>query len=153
MKQETLPVSVKKIGPMLAVGLLLGGAGCANTLSGAKQDAATDTQKVSTAADQATAGAKAEARKAGAAVEAVPQDAKAVVVTPEVKTDIIRDPVLNDPRNVVNVSSSGHTVQLTGHVATDAMKTRATEDAEAALSKHHPDFKVSNEMTVTSGTP
>lgn len=141
----------KSFGFLAAGAFLLGAAGCANTLNGAKQDAATDTQKAATAADQAAATAKSDARKAGAAVEAVPQDAKAAaVITPEVKTAVIRDPVLNDPRNLINVNSVGHTVRLTGHVADASMKTRATEDAQAALSKRHSDFQVSNELAVTA---
>src|SRR5579875_2635407 len=119
MKQTTNNTrGAKALGLLAAVGLLLGAAGCANTLNGAKQDAATDTQKGATTADQAAATAKADAQKAGAAVASVPQDAKAAtVVTPEVKTAMVRDPVLNDPRNVINVNSVGHTVHLTGHVA------------------------------------
>ncbi len=135
------------VGAVLAVGL----AGCGNTLSGAKQDAATDTQKVSTAADQAAAKTTAAAHKVGAAVAKVPEDAAAAtVVTPEVKTAIVRDPVLNDPRNVVNVASADNVTHLTGHVVNASMKQRATEDAQAVLSKRHSNFTVSNELQVSA---
>jgi len=143
-------------GALLAIGL----AGCGNTLSGAKQDASTDTQKVSTAADQAAAKTDAAARnaaaktdaaahKVGAAVVAAPEAAAAAtVITPEVKTAIIRDPVLNDPRNLINVASKDNVTHLTGHVVNADMKRRATEDAQAVLSKRHGNYTVSNELQV-----
>ena len=156
---------------LAAAALAVFGAGCGNTLNGAKQDAATDTQKVDTAADNAAASSKAAAQKVGAAadnaaasskaaaqqvataVKAVPENAEAAAtVTPEVKTAVIRDPVLNDPRNLVNVSSTNHVVHLTGHVTSADMKQRATEDAQVVLTKRHPDFTVDNALTVSGGS-
>lgn len=145
-------------GALLAIGL----AGCGNTLSGAKQDASNDTQKVSTAADQAAAKTDAAARnaaaktdaaahKVGAAVVAAPEAAAAAtVITPEVKTAIIRDPVLNDPRNLINVASKDNVTYLTGHVVNADMKRRATEDAQAVLSKRHGNYTVSNELQASA---
>ncbi len=122
--------------PALALGLI--SAGCANTLNGAKQDAATDTQKTQQAADQA-----------GKAVAKVPQDiGAAIVVTPEVKTAIIRDPILNDPSNLINVNSHDHAVVLTGHVSKASMKQRATDDAQNVVDKRHGDFTVDDQLTV-----
>jgi len=145
------PLMAKAWLPFAAALLAITLAGCGNTLSGAKQDAATDTQTARTATDQAAAKTAAAAHQVGTAVAKVPQDAAAAtVVTPEVKTAIIRDPVLNDPRNVVNVASSDSVTHLTGHVATASMKQRATEDAQAVLSKHHGNYTVSNDLTVTS---
>lgn len=120
---------------LLAVGAVL--TGCANTLSGVKQDADKNAQAAATTAD-----------KAGQAVKAVPGDIDAAtVISPLVKTAIVRDPVLDDKRNLINVNSSGRTVTLTGHVAESSMLQRATEDAQAALKKH-PDFHVDNQLTV-----
>jgi len=138
--------------PVLA-GLSIGLTGCGNTLSGAKQDTATDTQKVGAAANQAAADTATAAHNAGQAVKAVPQDVdSAAAVTPEVKTAIIRDPVLNDPRNLVNVNSHDHVTHLTGHVINANMKARAAEDAQAVLTRRHPNYQVHNELTISSGT-
>lgn len=138
--------------PLAGVLLTFALAGCGNTLNGAKQDTANDAQKVGTAADQAAAKTDAAAHKVGAAVAKAPEDAAAAtVVTPEVKTAIVRDPILNDPKNVVNVSSADNVVHLTGHVGTASMKQRATEDAQAVLSKRHGNYTVSNELAVAAG--
>lgn len=128
--------------------------GCGNTLKGAQQDTANDAQKTADAANQAAASTAAAARKAGQAVKDVPQDVdSAAAVTPEVKTAIIRDPVLNDPRNSINVNSHDHVTHLTGHVLSADMKTRAAEDAQTVLTKRHPNYKVSNELTVSGTAP
>lgn len=132
--------------------------GCGNTLNGAKQDAATDTAKTQQAADQAAEAARANAqsaqieadqaaRKAGQAVASVPQNAEANAVRIPVKTAILRDPVLADSRNLINVDGRGHTLTLSGHVAEASMKQRATEDAQVALEKH-PGYTLKNELTV-----
>ena len=85
-----------------ALGLGLALTGCGNTLNGAKQDAANDTQKTQQAADQAAQATKAAAQQAGAAIKAAPENAEAnTVIRTAVKTAIIRDPVLADPRNLV----------------------------------------------------
>lgn len=128
--------------------------GCANTLSGAKQDTANDVQKTAAATDQAAAKTAAAAHKAGQEAEAVPHNLDAAAaVTPEVKTAIVRDPVLNDPRNQINVNSHNHVTYLTGHVMSAEMKNRATDDAQVVLTKRHPNYKVSNELTIAAGTP
>ncbi len=121
--------------------LSLGLTGCSHTLNGAQQDVSTDAQKTSAAAQQAGQDVSSAAHNADAAV----------AVTPEVKTAIIRDPVLNDPRNLVNVTSTNHQVHLRGHVMSADMKTRATEDAQTVLTKRHPNYTVVDELTVAGG--
>ncbi len=133
-----------------ALGLGLISAGCGNTLNGAKQDAATDTQKTQQAAADAAQTTKDAAHKAGQAVEAVPQNAEANAVRVPVKTAIVRDPVLADTRNLIDVNGSDHTITLTGHVADASMVQRAAEDAQVALKKH-PGYKLVNEITVGAG--
>lgn len=134
----------------LPVGLVL--SGCGKTLSGAKQDATNDTQKTAQAAQDAGNAVKTGVQQTGAAVVTGARDVKdAAAVTPEVKTAIIRDPVLNNSANLVNVAAAGKTVTLTGHVRTASMKQRATEDAQASLSgHHHAGFKVVNQLTVAA---
>ena len=131
-----------------AFGLSLALAGCGNTLNGAKQDAATDTQKTQQAAADAAQTTKDAAQKAGQAVAAVPENAKAnTVVRPAVKTAIIRDVILNNPANVIDVNADAHGITLSGHVADASMKQRATEDANAVLQKH-PGYTLTNDLTV-----
>ncbi len=110
--------------------------GCGNTLSGAKEDTANDAAKTQQAADQA-----------GKAAATLPEDAAASAVTIPVKTAIIRDPVVADSRNLVNVSGKDHVITLNGHVATADMKTRATQDAQVAL-RSHPGYTLVNSLTV-----
>ncbi len=148
---STRALGAKACLPLACALLALALAGCGNTLNGAKQDAAHDTQTAATAADQAAAKTDAAAHKVGAAVAQAPEAAAAAaVVTPEVKTAIVRDPVLNDPRNLINVASKNNITHLTGHVMTASMKQRATEDAQAVLSKRHGNYAVSNELAVAA---
>ena len=126
--------------------------GCANTLSGAKQDAATDTAKTQQAADQASQTAKADAQQAGQAVANVPQNAEANAIRVPVKAAILRDPVLTaDPGNLIDANGSDHTITLAGHVTSASMKQRAGEDAQVALSKH-PGYTLKNELIVAGTT-
>jgi len=148
---KTRPLGTKAFVPLVTLTLVVGLAGCGNTLNGAKQDAATDTQKAATAADQAAAKTDAAAHQVGAAVAKAPQNAEAAtLVTPEVKTAILRDPVLNDPRNLINVVSKNDVAHLVGHVMTADMKQRAAEDAQTVLSKRHSNYTVSNELAVAA---
>ncbi len=122
--------------------------GCGNTLSGAKQDAANDTAKTQQAADQASQAVKTDAQKADQAAAALPQNAEAnTVVRPAVKTAIIRDPVLTQSGNLIDVNAGPQKITLTGHVTDASMKQRATEDAQVALKKH-PGYTLVNDLTV-----
>jgi osmotically-inducible protein OsmY len=122
--------------------------GCGNTLSGAKQDAANDTAKTQQAADQADQTMKTDAQKADQAAAALPENAEAnTVVRPAVKTAIIRDPVLTQSGNLIDVNAAPQKITLTGHVTTADMKQRATEDAQVALKKH-PGYMLVNDLTV-----
>lgn len=136
----------------LALSLGVALSGCANTLNGARQDAATDVEKARQAAQQADQAAKAAARKAKQAVEAVPQNAEAnTIVRPAVKLAIIRDLVLAQPINLINVNAGPRKIVLTGHVADASMKQRATEDAQVALKKH-PGYILTNNLVVSGGS-
>ena len=124
-------------------------AGCAHTAEGVSQDAHTDTQKVGAAANNAAAATAAGAKDVKDSTTAAARNADAgLAVTPEVKAAIVRDPILNDSANLINVESKDHVTHLTGHVTKASMKARATEDAQAALAKHDKSYRVSNELTV-----
>lgn len=140
----------KSFSLIASLGLGLALTGCGNTLNGAKQDAATDTQKTQQAAQQVDQDTKAAAQKAGQAIETVPQNAEANAVRVPVKTAIIRDPVLAQSSNLIDVNGSDHTITLTGHVMDASMKTRATDDANVALKKH-PGYTLDNQLIVSGG--
>ena len=144
-RKET--IMTKLILALSALAAVLTLSGCGNTLNGAKQDAATDTAKTQQAADQAGQAVKTDTQKADQAVAAVPQNAAADAVRIPVKTAILRDPVLADSRNLINVDGRDHTITLSGHVADASMKPRATQDANVALEKH-PGYTLKNELTV-----
>lgn len=118
-----------------------GMAGCENTGQAVQKDVSADTQAVT----KSVAGAGKEindvSKNAGAAI----------VLTPEVKTEIIRDAVLNSSSNNIHVSSTETTVTLDGHVVTEAMKRRATEDAQVGLQKRNGHQKIVNNLKVTGG--
>ena len=133
--------------------------GCGNTLSGAKQDAAQDTAKTQQTVDQATQSTKAaaqqagqtmktDAQKASQAAAVLPESAEAnTVVRPAVKTAIIRDPVLAQSGNLIDVKAGPQKITLTGHVSSADTKRRATEDAQVALKKH-PGYTLVNDLMV-----
>jgi osmotically-inducible protein OsmY len=113
-------------------------AGCANTLNGVHQDATHDAQAVSTTA-----------ANAGAIVKQTAADAKAAsVLTPAIKLAIIRDPVLNNPANHINVNVDASAVHLSGHIQSADMQQRATEDAQVVLTAHHATQTLSNQLTI-----
>lgn len=132
---------------LCAVGLL--GTGCAHTLSGAQQDATTDVKKAGTVANIAANKTAQAANNIDQAVQNVPDNAEAAtIVTPLVKTAIIRDPVLDNSANQITVFSENKVTRLRGHVSTDRMKQRATEDAQAGLGKKFADYQIDNELTI-----
>ncbi len=138
----------KPIAAILTLAAALTLSGCGHTLSGAKEDAATDTQKTQQAVDQTGQAVKTTAQNAGKAVAAVPQNAEANAVRIPVKTAILRDPVLTaEKRNLIDANGSDHTITLTGHVTSESMKERAEQDAQVALSKH-PSYTLKNELIV-----
>jgi osmotically-inducible protein OsmY len=122
--------------------------GCSHTISGAKEDVSTAGEKAATAVHSVGTAV----HNAGTAVKEIPQNiGSAAVVTPEVKTEILRDPVLDNSQNQINVNSHDRVVHLTGHVQTADMRQRAAEDAQVILTKRHPDYQLSNELTVSAG--
>ncbi len=132
------------VAPALACMALL--AGCGHTAEGVKQDATKDTQAVGTAADKAATATK---DAAAGTVAATRNATEASILTPSVKTAIVRDPILNDPKNLINVSTANNVVSLTGHVQTAEMRKRATEDTQKAINDHHSTAKLINKLTVS----
>ncbi len=123
--------------------------GCSNALNGAKQDADKNTQAVRDTAAQTGQVVKETAQQTGQAIKAVPTAIDAnTVLRPAIKTAIIRDPVLNNPKNLVEVGIKDRTVILSGYVAEAGMKLRAVEDAQVVLKNNHSDFTVVDTLKV-----
>ena len=140
------------IAPTLALAGVALLSGCSNTLNGAQQDASKDTQAVGAAADNAAQATKKDVAQVGTDVKQTAADAKAAtVLTPLIKTAIIRDPILNDPRNQINVTTEATVVHLRGHVTDASMKARAEEDAQKVLTDHHGPQTISDELTASAG--
>lgn len=59
----------------------------------------------------------------------------ATTVTPQIKSAIIADPDLNDPANVIDVSSTDRKVILSGHVASAGLKAQAEKIARGWLDR------------------
>ena len=72
----------------------------------------------------------------------------ALSITPQVKSAIIADPQLNNRRNRINVGTKDYVLHLTGHVYSQAMRSRAAKVAAGKLSAMHKKYKVSNELSV-----
>ncbi len=123
--------------------------GCTNALNGAKQDADKNTQAVKDTAHQTGQVVKDTAQQTGEAIKAVPTAIDAnTVLRPAVKTAIIRDPVLNNPGNLIDVNIKDKTVILSGHVIEAGMKSRAVEDAQLAVKNNHVDYTVVDDLKV-----
>ena len=99
----------------------------------------------------ALVGSSSMARSQGAAHQAKEQmrDATdALSITPQVKSAIIADPQLNNRRNHINVGTKDYVLHLTGHVVSQAMRSRAAKVAAGKLNAMHKKYKVSNELSV-----
>jgi len=123
---------------LLLLGLAICVAGCSSTLGGVKEDVSRDTHAVGSAAHHAASAVGSVARNA--------EDA--TTLTPKVKLAIIRDPLLANRGNQINVGVLDKVVYLKGHVMTARMKERAEEDAQNVLDTHHVNGKVKNELVV-----
>ena len=74
------------------------------------------------------------------------------MLTPLIKTAIIRDPMLNDTRNQINVTTEADRRSPARPCRpTPAMKARAEEDTQKVLTDHHGPQTISDELTVTDG--
>lgn len=74
--------------------------------------------------------------------------AEASVITPLVKQAIVRDKILNDADNQINVDTTQDVVYLKGHVQTAAMKARAGRIAVDVLVENEADNALKNELKV-----
>ena len=138
----------------LMLGLCIAGAGlgvfgCQYTAEGVGADAKKDTAAVGNAADNAADATKKAADNAvGATKDAAANAGDATTLTPKVKTAIIGNNTLNNPKNHVNVDTKDGVVYLKGSVLTNDMKKLAGEVASKAVVDSGSKDKVMNQLTV-----
>jgi len=127
----------------IALSLCLFGAGfglfgCQNTAEGMKED----TSKNVPAAEKAVENA-AEKTK-----EATANTGDALTLTPKVKSAIVADPKLNDPKNVIDVGTKDGVVHLKGHVLNNDLKRLAGDIAAKTVKDSGSKDTVMNQLTV-----
>jgi len=135
---------------VLAVCLVGGGfgiAGCQNTAEGAAQDTKNNTTAVGNAADKAADQTKMAADKAA---DATKNAGDAMTMTPKVKSAIVADASLNDPKNVIDVDTKDGVIYLKGHVATNDLKKKAGDIATKTVTEAGSKDTVMNQLTVTA---
>jgi len=131
------------------VGASFGVIGCQNTAEGVAKDASKDTTAVGNAADKAAENTKMAADNAAANTkDAMANAGDAATLTPKVKTAIVADATLNNPKNLIDVDTKDGIVHLKGHVLTNDMKKQATAIATKTLTDAGSKDKVMNMLTV-----
>ncbi len=113
-------------------------AGCQNTAEGVAQDTKKDAMAVGGAADKAADQTKMAAGNAG----------DAVTLTPKVKSAIIADAKLNDPKNLIDVDTKDGMVYLKGHVGSNDLKKLAGDIATKTVTESGSKDTVMNQLTV-----
>jgi osmotically-inducible protein OsmY len=132
--------NVKKWIQMGALALIVGfGAiGCQNTAEGVEQDASKIGQEATETVQQTGAAVEEGAENVGAALS----------MTPKVKNAILADDALNDARNRIDVDSTETTVNLKGHVTSQALKDKAGEIAKKVVTDSKGEQTVNNQLVV-----
>jgi len=125
--------------------------GCQNTVEGLKEDTNKNGPVVENAAQKAVDATK---RAAQTAVEktkdATANSGEALNLTPKVKSAIVANSKLNDPKNVINVDTKDGIVYLKGHVTTNDEKRLAGDIAAKTVKEAGSTDKVMNQLNVTA---
>lgn len=114
------------LGLCLSAGLL---AGCAEQVESAKEQTPKIEEKI---------------ERAGESIEAAS-------LTPKIKAAIIGNPMLNDPKNEVNVDSVPGHIHITGYVKSAADKEEATKLARQVLKENGATDMLHNDLVVRKG--
>jgi osmotically-inducible protein OsmY len=83
--------------------------------------------------------------------EAIKQDtadATEAVLTPQIKAAIVANPILNDPKNLIDVETDGGAVYLRGHVGTEESKLEAQQIAQRVIDEGGSNYQLINELEV-----
>ena len=140
----------------LALGLCLFGAGfglfgCQNTVEGMKEDTNKNAPVVENAAEKAVDATKRAAQTADEKLKnTTANSGDALNLTPKVKSAIVADSKLNDPKNLINVDTKDGVVYLKGHVLTNGEKKLAGDIAAKTVKEAGSTDRVMNQLTVAS---
>lgn len=112
--------------------------GCGNTAAGMKEDSKDNGQKSAEQAQNISRGANEAGKNFGAAT----------TLTPVIKTAIVADKRLNDPKNLIDVSCTSETVNLSGHVTSQELKDLAESITTKTLKEKSAIQKIENKLTI-----
>jgi len=140
----------------ITLGLCLLGAGfglfgCAHTVEGLKEDTNKNAPVVENAAEKAVDATKRAAQTADEKLKSTTANTSDVAnLTPKVKSAIVANSKLNDPKNLINVETKDGVVYLKGHVVSNDEKRLAGDIASKTVKEANSTDKVMNQLTVTS---
>jgi len=140
----------------LAIGLCVSSAGfglvgCQNTVAGLKEDTDKNAPVIENAAEKAVDATKRAAQTADEKLKSTTANAgDAANLTPKVKSAIVANSKLNDPKNLINVDTKDGVVFLKGHVASNDEKKLAGDIAAKTVQNAGSKDTVMNQLTVTS---
>jgi len=125
--------------------------GCQNTVEGMKEDTNKNAPVIENAAEKAVDATKRAAQTAAEKTkEATANSGDALTLTPKVKSAIIADPKLKDPKNLIDVDTKDGTVYVKGHVITNDEKRLAGDIAAKTVKEAGSNDKVMNQLTVAN---
>lgn len=133
----------------LAVSVLGSVTGCRNTAAGISQDSENARKGMSEGSKDSRKAAAQSADKGNKMMSNSGQNISgALKVTPIVKTAILADAELNNPKNHIDVDSHDGTVHLRGNVTTERLVARAVKVTEDCIRDNHFNDKVMNHLVV-----
>ena len=137
----------------VVLSLTLGVIGCQNTAEGAKEDTRDNSIKASNSIkDGIDNGANMAKNVASDAKNAGDNLSAAASLTPRIKNAFNAEPKLNKDTNLIDVDSTKETVILSGHVASQELKSLAVSIAKAEMSKAKADQKLVDNLVVQKPT-
>jgi len=116
-----------------------------------KEDTNKNAPVVENAAERAVDATKRAAQTAAEKTkEATANSGDAMNLTPKVKSAIVADPKLNNPKNLIDVDTKDGIVYLKGHVLTNDEKRLAGDIAAKTVKEAGSNDKVMNQLTVAN---
>jgi len=112
--------------------------GCNDTAAGVEKDSAEAGRAIEETTENTVKGIEEGSKDAGAAL----------TLTPMIKSAIVANPMLNDPKNEINVESNDDVVTLTGYVATAEMKDMAESLAKEVMKDNDAKQTLKNDLVV-----
>lgn len=127
----------------------IGLSGCKNTAEGMKEDTAQNAESAKESSAKAAAATQRATGRLGSATAKMGKNTgDALTLTPRVKRAITDDKTLNNAANLIDVESGDNEVRLTGHVATEKMKSLAGTIAQKAIADAGASNVLVNELKV-----